>query len=401
MYPLQSESKHLIPLDELYLARLEKTRNAMVSHDVPVMLLVDPVNIFYVTGASNMSVFAMRTASRYLLLFAEGPCILFDYLGCEHLSQNLPTVDQVRTAAGLCFVSSNQNASSNAKTVAQNIREIVLAELGEIGKCAIGRFPFPVIDALRGKGFELSNSDIIMHTARSTKLPAEIPYLKEAMRRAELAVLSFESAIEPGKTEAELWSNFHQGLIGGGGKYVTTRLMQSGENTFPYFQECGEKTLSCGDLVCLDTDAVGYEGYAVDFSRTFLCGDTKASGDQKMLYQRAKEQLEHNVELFVPGRSFEEIASKAWIIPDEHQDSRYYCIGHGLGMSGEFPNIPHARSGHPYPLSGKIESNMVICVESYIGSVSSRQGVKLEQQLLITAGGAEVLSQYHFDDRLS
>ena len=155
-----------------------------------------------------------------------------------------------------------------------------------------------------------------------------------------------------------------------------------------------------GDLVCLDTDAIGYEGYAVDFSRSFLCGDNKSSDEQRRLYGLAREQLEANAEAMRPGVAYEELADKAWPVPEEHQDSRYYCVGHGLGMSGEFPNIPHRRPGKPYPIVGHIEPGMVICLESYIGSKKSGQGVKLENQYLVRETGIERLSHYHFDDRL-
>ena len=43
---------------------------------------------------------------------------------------------------------------------------------------------------------------------------------------------------------------------------------------------------------------------------------------------------------------------------------------------------------------------MVFCVESYIGSAGSGQGVKLEDQLLVTETGVEIMSDYPFEDRL-
>ena len=74
---------------------------------------------------------------------------------------------------------------------------------------------------------------------------------------------------------------------------------------------------------------------------------------------------------------------------------------YGLGMSGEFPNIPHAIPGEPYPIDGVVEPNMVLCIESYVGSEKSGQGVKLEDQLLITEENVERMSSIvPFDDRL-
>ena len=176
--------------------------------------------------------------------------------------------------------------------------------------------------------------------------------------------------------------------------------MQSGPRTFPYFQECAARPLEEGDLVCFDTDALGYQGYAVDFSRTFLCGSRDPTDTQRLLYGRAREQLEWNIALIKPGAEFEEIANKAWPVPDEHQQSRYYAVAHGLGMSGEYPNVPHRKPGEPYPLPGHVEPGMILCVESYIGSAAAGEGVKLEEQLLVTEAGAERLSHFPFDARL-
>ena len=90
----------------LYLARLAHLRGVMRAHQVPVAVVVDPINILYATGARNMTVWTSRTPARYLLLFADGPAVLYDFFGCEHLARGLPTIDDIRPALGLCHVSS-------------------------------------------------------------------------------------------------------------------------------------------------------------------------------------------------------------------------------------------------------------------------------------------------------
>ena len=384
----------------LYLARLQRTRDCMRRAGLPALVVLDPVNIGYATGARNMTIFAMRTPARYLLLFAEGPAILFDYFGCEHLAQDLPTIDEIRPARGLCFISSGGDPAGSAEAFADEIASLVRAQLGEIGELAVDRFPYRAIDALRARGFSLRDSDEVFCPARAIKLPIELPYMWEAIRRVEAAAADMEAAIRPGRREDEIWAEFQRPFIAREGQYIATRLMQSGPRTFPYFQECDSRVLEAGDLVCFDTDACGYEGYAVDFSRSYLCGDGPASDAQRKLYALAREQLEWNAALIKPGASYREIAEQAWRVPEEHQDSRYYCIGHGLGVAGEFPNIPHARADAPYPLEGAVEPGMVICVESYIGSAAEGQGVKLEQQLLVTESGTELMSRIGFDARL-
>ena len=386
--------------NELYLQRLANTRRFMSLHDVPVMLVRDPFNILYATGATNMTVFNLCVPARYLLLFAEGPAVLFDYVGGEHLAEDLPTIDEVRIARGLSHVSSNGSPVVEAATMAREVAAVVRNHLGAIDTLAIDNFPFAAVDALRAAGFTITDADALFSRIRRVKLPLELAYMREAARRTVRAVHDMQAVLVPGMSEIELWSRFVSGLVAGHGEFVVTRLLESGPNTFPYFRECGTRVIEAGDLVCLDTDAIAFESYSVDFSRTFLAGDDAATPEQRALYGRAYEQLSHNESLIGPGRTFEEVARHAWTVPVEHRASRYYCVGHGLGMIGEFPNLPFHTPGVPYPLDDAFEPGMVFCVESYIGSATSGQGVKLENQLLITDTGVEIMTDYPFEDRL-
>ena len=384
----------------LYRARRGRLQSVMRQMAVPAAVIVDPINILYATGARNMTVWTARTPARYLLVFADGPCILYDFFGCEHLAKGLPTIDEIRPALGLCHVSSLGDPEAAARSFAAEIGARLHEQLGDERRLAVDRLPFQSIDALRAAGLVLCDADPVFARARAIKLPIELPYIREAVRRVQLAADEMQMLIAPGRSEVSVWADFQRRFLELEGQYTTTRLMQSGPRSFPYFQECSARVLAPGDLVCLDTDALGYLGYAVDFSRTFLCGAGRPSAVQRTLYVRAREQLECNVALIRPGMAYGEIAEKAWAVPLEHQQSRYYAVGHGLGMSGEFPNIPHKKPGQPYPLAGQVEAGMVICIESYIGSASAGQGVKLEEQLLVTDTGVERLSTMAFDDRL-
>jgi len=381
--------------------RAEKLRGAMRAADVPMLLIQDPIGIAYASGARNMTLFGMRTAARFLLVFAEGPTVLFEYTGCAHLAEGLETVDRILPAPGLCHVTSGGNAADACAAFALQIAELSREYESPPDRLGIDRLPFFAVDALRAQGFRLCDADPILGAARRIKLPEEITLIREALRRVVTAAGEMAARIEPGRTETEIWADFQRPFLADGGHYVTTRLAQGGPNTFPYFQEAGPRPLQAGDLFCFDTDTNGFEGYCTDFSRTYLCGDGPASPVQKDLFAKARDQLDHNASLLHPGLSFEEIAAKAWPVPQDHRESRYYCIGHGLGMSGEVPNIPHAVPGRPYPLSGGPEPGMILCIESYIGSAAAGEGVKLEDQFLITERGAERMSQaVPFDHRL-
>ena len=49
---------------------------------------------------------------------------------------------------------------------------------------------------------------------------------------------------------------------------------------------------------------------------------------------------------------------------------------------------------------GVLHENMVVCVESYVGAPGGREGIKLEQQVLVTADGPKLMSSYPFEEAL-
>jgi Xaa-Pro aminopeptidase len=381
-------------------ARLQRVRQFMRRAGLQAVLIVDPNNIFYATGARNMMVFCLRAPTRYLLLFAEGPSVLFEYMGSEHLAEGLPTVDEVRPATAVSWLGSAGHVDDAARRFAREIADTVRAIDPSIDCLGVDRFHIAALDALRAEGLRLRDADDAFVPARAVKLPIEMPYVREAMRHVEAGVARLEAALQPGRSEAEIWSHLWFELMARDGQYVSTRLCQSGPRTFPYFQECSHRAVQAGELLALDTDAVGFEGYCADLSRTFLCGDGAPKALQRELYQQAQEQLAHNAALLAPGRAFRELAERAWPCPDEYRPWRYGLIGHGLGLAGEFPNIPHHDPGSPYPIAGQLEPGMVICLESYVGSPRHGQGVKLENQFLIHDTHVEALSNYPVDRRL-
>jgi len=383
---------------DLAQARAARLRATMARLGVPAVLTSDPLDILYACGARNMTVFSLMGPFRFMLAFADGPTILWEFAGCEHLVADSAAVDEVRVAPGITAL-----AGARYPAAVRAFAEEIAADCrrhGAGGALAVEGFDPPVCDALRARGLRLGDATAVFVEARRIKQAPEIVAMREAVRRVEAAAADLEAGIAPGASEVEVWARFHRHLIATEGEFVSTRLFQSGPRTFPYFQEAGSRRMCAGDLVCFDTDALGWLGYAVDFSRTFLCGDAPASPVQKALYQRAHAQLEHNAALLGPGVAYEDFARRAWPVPPEHRGHGYYCLAHGLGLCGEYPYVPHAFDGVPYDFEGAFEPGMVVCVESYIGAAAEAEGVKLEDQFLITQTGVERLTTYPFCGRL-
>jgi Xaa-Pro aminopeptidase len=69
-------------------------------------------------------------------------------------------------------------------------------------------------------------------------------------------------------------------------------------------------------------------------------------------------------------------------------------------MTGEYPYLYHSMDFEDSGYDGVVEAGMTLCVESYIGEEGGREGVKLEQQLLITDHGPELISTFPFESEL-
>ncbi len=121
---------------------------------------------------------------------------------------------------------------------------------------------------------------------------------------------------------------------------------------------------------------------------------------QRRLYKVAYEQIQHNIGILKPGLSFREYSEKAWNIPDQYFANRYYLSAHGVGMTGEYPYLYHRADYAGAGYDGVLLPGMTICVESYIGEDGGDEGVKLEEQVLITQDGVEVLSMFPFESSL-
>ena len=80
--------------------------------------------------------------------------------------------------------------------------------------------------------------------------------------------------------------------------------------------------------------------------------------------------------------------------------NRYMMMVHGVGLVDEWPSLAYAQDFAAWGYDGVFEENMVVSVESYMGEVGHKEGVKLEQQVLITKDGAAPMSNAPFVDAI-
>ena len=387
-----------LPLVRAY--RLGRVRAEMRKRDIAALIVSDPVNIRYATGARNMQIFCARnTPSRYLIV-TEHRTILFEFTGCEHLADGLETIDEVRPSSTASFVAAGPAIVAREKAWAADMAATLTELVGHKPTVGIERMNAGAAIALAGHGMRLVDAQEPIEMARAIKSAEELKCVIASLRATEVAVGKLRDAIRPGMSENELWSVLHQSVIAQDGDYVETRLLSAGKRTNPWFQETSGHVIEPNQLIALDTDVVGCHGYYSDFSRTFHAGPDKPSENQRTIYKLAHEQVHHNIGIIRPGTTFREYSDKAWNIPDKYHANRYYLSAHGCGMTGEYPYLYHHADFPASGYDGEIQPGMTLCVESYIGEEGGQEGVKLEQQLLVTETGTRLLSLFPFEEAL-
>jgi len=379
--------------------RLERLRAMMRGQSLGALVLFDPYNQRYATGSRNMFGYFLRNSTRYIFVPLEGPVILFEYPGSAHVSTALETIDHARTSK-VVWSSVNSRDTRSAAPFASEIADLVREYGGGSRRVGMDRCFHLLALALEDAGLEAEDCNQHILHARRIKTRDEVACLALSMASSEAAVAEVESAIKPGCTETDLFARMYHSVIAGGGEFIETRLLSSGPRTNPWFNEASSRVVRPGDLVALDTDTIGCNGYYSDFSRTFFCGPGGPTPEQKNLYRMAYEQVQHNISILRPGMSYREVAENAWSIPARYYDARYPSVIHGVGMHGETPMVAHKGDFDTYSGDGTLEPGMVVSVESYIGKPGGAEGVKLEDEVLITDSGAEMLSRYPYDEAL-
>ncbi|MBO9425013.1 aminopeptidase P family protein [Labrenzia sp. R4_1] len=389
-----------IDLKAVRLYRLGRVREQMAHFGVDAVILSDPINIRYATGARNMQVFCQRNApSRYLLLTAARS-ILFEFTGCLHLGEGLETIDEVRPAKTASFVAAGPGIQAREKAWAIEMADLIKELAGKGATVGLERLNAGTAIALKDCGLRIVDAQQPVEMARSVKSSEEMKCVNASLRATETGVTRLRDAIRPGMTENELWSVLHQSVIAQNADYCETRLLNAGARTNPWFQETSSNVIGENELIALDTDVVGCHGYYSDFSRTFHSGPGKPTEAQRELYKVAYEQVQSNMDILHAGMSFRDYAERAWDIPEKFYDNRYYLSAHGCGMTGEYPYLYHKGDFPDAGYDGEIVAGMTICVESYIGAAGGCEGVKLEQQVLVTETGIELLSRFPFEEEL-
>ncbi len=384
-------------LDRMRAFRLQRIVQQLQERDLAGVLLFDPLNIRYATDSTNMQLWITHNHARACFVAASGHMILWDFHNCDHLSAHLPLVSELRHGASFFYFETGDNTPQHAARFAAEIESILHQHAGNNRRLAVDKIEIAGLRALDKLGISISDGQAVMENARLIKGEDEVNAMRCSLASTEIGMRKMQAASVPGVTENDIWAILHAENIRRGGEWIECRIMSSGPRTNPWFQESGPRIVQRGDLLALDTDLVGPYGMCADLSRTWMIGDALPTPEQKHLYQVAYEHIMTNMQRLKAGVTFREITEQSHRLPAEFRAQRYGVIMHGVGLCDEYPSIRYPEDYAAHGYDGVLQAGMTFCVEAYVGAVGGKHGVKLEDQVLITADGYENLTHYPFE----
>jgi len=375
-----------VNFDRMRKERLEKVREVMRKRDLEAIIAFLPDNIRYITGARGI---AVPKVWRYCVLVREEEPILFELGGdMGRVKENAPWLE------GRIFPSIPVHFASNegTKAWAKAIKEILERSKAK-GKLGLDSVSFRVMKALEAEGLSFVDGGPIMMEARVIKTQDELKCLRISVGTAEVAFAIATEMIKPGVRDCDVQAEMSRALNSIGCETLFG-VFASGEHTNPYWR-CflTDRRIRKGDLVIIDKVHY-YNGYGCDYVRTFLCGD-KATPAQKDLYKKCLDYLYEGIDEVKPGNTTGDVAQK-WREPEDYTECTL-DFGHGLGLdTHEYPFISFMSKKEPV----EFKPNMVLALEVYMGDQGIRQGVRLEENLIVTERGYEIISLYPFEEKL-
>jgi Xaa-Pro dipeptidase len=369
-------------------AKLDRVRALMADHDLDTLVVRAPDNVLYLTNFWGMKGYDACVFPR------EGDPVLITIEASEEDAARTAWTTEVRLVAGY--------APDDPRPVPARTLEAALAvaegrvglELS-LGTQAADRMvgePTTFTKAWFDAWADAADAMPVLNAARAIKTPQEIERIRLANEIAAAAMEHVRRRLEPGMTESEaaaIWQGFVHGEgTGWHGKVelaLPFSLVWSGRG-IKTFTATGHGAV-CEDEPTLFEIWVCADGYWCDHTK-LLCPD-ELRADYREYESQLLEVYRRAIDHCRPGASLAELDL---LIRDGLGEAGYagqpsHPVAHGVGARAHEPPYAHQAGG------GTIEENMVLAIEP--GAYwEGGGGLRVEDNFLITADGAEKLSSF-------
>jgi Xaa-Pro aminopeptidase len=232
--------------------------------------------------------------------------------------------------------------------------------------------------------------DGAFETLRAVKSAVEIEKIKAALRLCDLAQQYVAANAAAGVSEIQLWGGMKAHLeIAAGARLPVLADLVAGMRTVDVGGLPGAYVLQPGDPVIADI-VPRLDGYWGDNAGTHFVG--KPGAELKKIYRTVRAVLRQGVAAVRPGLRACDLDRMLRAAIEEQGYTAYpHHSGHGMGAT--FHEEPRLVPYNPMSL----EPGMVVAVEPgiYLPGVG---GVRLEDVVLVTPDGCEVLTTHLLHD---
>jgi Xaa-Pro dipeptidase len=380
--------------------RLERTRAALRASDLGAVLLFDQNNIRYVTS-THIGEWARDKSARCVLLPRDGNPVLWDFgSAARHHQLYAPWLPESSWRAGVTSMRGAMPQETGVPDLlAGHVRDELRANGLEREPLGIDLTDMETLASLHRLDIPTSNAAPVMLSARRIKTQDEIALLDHAAAIVDAVYERIYELLRPGVREHEIVAEAQRLLFELGSEQVEAINAVSGDRCNPHPHVFSDRLLRPGDQAFFDI-IHSFMGYRTCYYRTFCVGG--ATPSQLDAYKQCREWLDAAIELVRPGVTTDQIAAVWPTAEDLGFASEEACFGlqfgHGLGVGlYEAPMISRL---HSFDAPGEIEEDMVFALETYCPASDGRSAARIEEEVLVTADGPEILTRFPGEELL-
>lgn len=255
---------------------------------------------------------------------------------------------------------------------------------------------------LEQAGFELASTDAV-DREREEKIPAEVDRVRRVQRGAERALAAAAETLaaadadgtalstDDGTLTTERLRRVVDAALASDGLDPAGNTVVAAGNAAARFRFRGDVPIRAGEPVVVDVTPRGPFGYHTDFARTFVV-DTDGGWDRRA-HVAVEQALDAGLDAMGPGvevaRVQETVAGeiRSFGFPtDRTRDVGFFHDAvHGIGLARREP--PRLSTGDTF------EPGHVVALEAGVYD-PTEGGLRLEDPVLVTEDGAEVLAEF-------